>query len=185
MKAGKTRKLSNKAPPWPGIKRLGAPGRVRPPPGRTPLHRLKTRGVRCSCPINQEVQSSLASPRGRTRPSVARGCWLARRASLQSKGPLYPIRTRQRAGPRPAARQAIALAIEDRKPPAIEDALLPSQEAPRQMYLPQKPRGSTVPGRPPRSDAHLHCAGRNGRTKGEVTATPPIPSRAESWLMQG
>ena len=68
--------------------RLGAPGRVRrrfgglrgplrghgPPRtlGRTPFYRLKTRDVGVSCTINQGVQSSLASPRGRTRPCVAR-----------------------------------------------------------------------------------------------------------------
>ena len=70
--AGKTRAFPTSAPPRPGIKRVSAPGRVRPPPGRTPLHRLKARGVGCICPINQAVQSSLASPRGRTRPSGAR-----------------------------------------------------------------------------------------------------------------
>ena len=36
------------------------------------FQRLKTRGVRSSCTINQGAQSSLASPRGQTRPSVAR-----------------------------------------------------------------------------------------------------------------
>ena len=34
--------------------------------GRTPLQRRKT--FRCNCTINQAKQSSLASPRGRTRP---------------------------------------------------------------------------------------------------------------------
>ena len=40
-------------------------------PGRTPLHRLKTRNVGVFCPINQGEQSLQASPRGRTRPSCA------------------------------------------------------------------------------------------------------------------
>ena len=42
------------------------------PLGRTPLHRMKTRGVGVSCPINQGEQSLQASTRGRTRPSGAR-----------------------------------------------------------------------------------------------------------------
>ena len=71
LRAGKTNEVPNKARPWPGIKRLGAPGRVRPPPGRTPFFRRKTRHVGVLCTINQEAQSLLASTRGRTLPFVA------------------------------------------------------------------------------------------------------------------
>ena len=42
------------------------------PLGRTPLQRPRTRGVGVLCTINQGAQSSLASTRGRPRPSVAR-----------------------------------------------------------------------------------------------------------------
>ena len=74
---------------WPGDKRLGAPGRVRrrfgglrgPPRGhgpprthgRTLLQPLKARNVGSFCTINQEVRPSLASTRGRTRPSGCKG----------------------------------------------------------------------------------------------------------------
>ena len=72
LMAGKTRETPNRAQPGPESSALARRAASDLPLGRAPLHRPKARNVTVLCPINQEVQSPLASTRGRTRPFVAR-----------------------------------------------------------------------------------------------------------------
>ena len=71
LMAGKMRKTPNRGPLGPESSALARRAASDLPQGRTPLHRIETRDVGVSCTINQEEQSLLASPRGRTRPSGA------------------------------------------------------------------------------------------------------------------
>ena len=128
----KRREIPPKAPPWPGIKRLGAPGRVRPPPWEDAL--LRSQDAQRQMYLPHKPRSSIVAgvhPRSDAALCCA-GLKVARPAIPRLKPPLGPIRAPLRAGPRPT--------------PLREDALAPSQDAEGQMYLPHKPRGTIVAG---------------------------------------
>ena len=121
FKAGKTRKIPAKAPPWPGIKRLGAPGRVRPPPWEdalTPYQDAERRGI-----LHHKPRDTIVA--GVPPRSDATLCCAGLRAGKTRKIPAKapPLARNQapwRAGPRPTSPR--------------EDALAPSQDAGRQIY---------------------------------------------------
>ena len=97
--AGTTRETPSKAPLGPVTSALARRAASDLPQGRTPLHRLKTRDVGCSCTINQEEQSLLASPRGRTRHLWCAVLIPCKKRIVPTKAPPWPD---QRRGLRPS-----------------------------------------------------------------------------------
>ena len=162
----KKRIVPTKAPPWPGDKRLGAPGRVRPPPWEDALAPTQGAG-------RQGILSH--KPRGSTvaglPPRSGAALWCAGLKAGKTRA--FP----NRAPPWPGIKRVSAPGRV--RPPAREDALAPYQDAGRRGILHHKPRGTIVAGVPPRSDAALWCTGLIAcKTREVLTKAPPGPIRA-------
>ena len=160
---GTTRKALNKAPPWPGDKRLGALGRVRPPAWEDAL--ATSQGAWCRMFLHHKSRGTIVAgvhPRSNAALCCA-GLMAGKTHAFPNRAPPWPGIKRVSAPGRV-------------RPPAREDALAPSQDAGRQSTLHHKPRGPIVAGVPPRSGAALWCAGlKAGKTRALPNRAPPWP----------
>ena len=179
LRAGKKREITNKAPNWPGIKRVSAPGRVRPPPWEDAL--ATSRDARRWGILHHKSRGTIVAgvpPRSDAALCCAR-LMAGKKREIPTKAPPWPGIKRLGAPGRV-------------RPPSWEDALLTSQDAWRQGILHHRPRGTIVAGVHPRSDAALCCTELiAGKTRKIPTKAPlgPVTSanarRAASDFPQG
>ena len=131
---------------WPGDKRLGAPGRVRPPAREDalgPAQGAVRRGT-----LHHKPRGTIVAG---VPPRSDAALWSA--GLMAGKTPETP----NRAPPWPGDKR---LGAPGRvRPPPWEDALAPYLDAQRQSTLHHKPRGPIGAGVHPRPDAALCCAG--------------------------
>ena len=167
------------ARPGPDSSARGAPGRVRPPPWEDAL----------APPQDAHRQSTLHhKPRGTIVAGVPPRSDSALRCAGLRAGKARETPTQ--APPWPEPRALAPRAASDAASGACaapwgatvplaprEDALAPSQDAGRRKFLHHKPRGTTVAGVPPRSDAALWVAGLAAGEKCDfpTKAVPPPP----------